>query len=240
MMKKLIALVLVAVLALSLVACGKTAITLDQTELVLDAAGETAMLNAETKADNLTWTSSDESVATVDANGTVTAVAPGTATITVTVDEKTSATCTVKCEWSDPVVLADFYNEVFNTLYPLDEEGYSTGPYCEDAAVMPDMVEMYYAGLTEISTTQLHAFIPMMSAVAYEVVLVEVADTADVEAVKAILQARIDAQVAGGAWYPETIEQWEQYSRIVSNGNYVMLAVGLDCDAFVDAFNALF
>ena len=46
---------------------------------------------------NVTWTSSNENVATVDANGTVTAKAPGTATITATAEggNGTSATCTV-------------------------------------------------------------------------------------------------------------------------------------------------
>ena len=48
------------------------------------------------------WTSSDESVATVD-GGKVTAVAPGTATVTATVGNKTAA-CTVTVESNDAVV----------------------------------------------------------------------------------------------------------------------------------------
>jgi len=132
--------------------------------------------------------------------------------------------------------LLTFYTDIFNELYPLDEEGYSTGPYCEDIAVMPEMLDGYYPGLSEIATNQIHVFIPMMSAVAYEVALIEVADSADVAAVEAILQARIDAQIDGGAFYPETIEQWEQYSRITSNGNYILMAVGTDCDYFIEAF----
>lgn len=240
MMKKLTSLVLVAVLALSLVACGKTTITLDQTELVLDAAGETALLTAETKADKLTWTSSDESVATVDANGTVTAVAPGTATITVTVDEKTSATCTVKCEWEVVIDLAAFYEELYAELYPLDSEGYSTGPFVEDFAVVPEMVEGFYPGLTAIGTKQMHIYIPAMSGVPYELVLIQVENAADVDAVKAILQARIDTESANQMNYPAVIENWELNSRIVSNGNYILMAVSEDCEAYVDAFNALF
>ena len=102
------------------------------------------------------------------------------------------------------------------------------------------MIEMYFPGLTAIDTKQLHIYMPGMSAVAYEVVLVEVVNESDVEAVKAILQGRIDAQAAGGAWYPEVVDGWINNSRIVSNGNYIMLAVGTDCDTFVDGFNALF
>ena len=53
----------------------------------------TASLNPATATDPISWSSSDGSVATVS-NGTVTAVGPGTATITATAGGKT-ATCTV-------------------------------------------------------------------------------------------------------------------------------------------------
>ena len=84
-----------------------------------------------------------------------------------------------------------------------------------------------------------------MSAVACEVVLVEVAEAADVDTVKAILQSRIDYQVGdetnpGGAWYPETIEAWKTNSRVVSNGSCVMMVVSDQADAIVSSFNALF
>ena len=248
-MKKLITLILAAAMIFSLAACGKTTVELDKTELTFTAAGETATLTAETKGE-LTWTSSDEAVATVDQSGVVTAVAPGTATITATAGE-VSAACTVKCEWVNPVDLDEFYNEMYNTLYPLDAEGNVTGPYAEDLAnPNPEygmteediamQIEMYYPGLLELETEQLHLYIPMMSFSAYEVVLVELSNESDVDALKTILQTRVDSQAAGGAWYPEAVEGWVNNARIVSNGCYVMLAVGPDCDAFVDAFNGKF
>lgn len=86
----------------------------------------------------------------------------------------------------------------------------------------------------------------MISAVACEIALVEVANAADVETVKAIFQARIDYQTIDngsgnpGAWYPATVEEWQNNSRIVSNGNFVMLIVWNDCDQIVEDFNALF
>ena len=72
-------------------------IKLDKTSVSLKA-GETAQLTAVVTPDNaadktVTWTSSDEKIATV-ADGKITAVAPGTATITATAGGK-SATCTV-------------------------------------------------------------------------------------------------------------------------------------------------
>ena len=76
-----------------------TGITLDQTSLSLNS-GTTAQLSATISPEDaiatITWTSSDESIATVDQNGLVTAVASGTCTITATtsVSGKT-ATCEV-------------------------------------------------------------------------------------------------------------------------------------------------
>ena len=73
-------------------------VSLDKTELSL-VEGDSETLTATVKPDNatdktVTWSSSDGSVATVDANGKVTAVKEGTATITAKAGEKT-ATCTV-------------------------------------------------------------------------------------------------------------------------------------------------
>ena len=97
-----------------------------------------------------------------------------------------------------------------------------------------------YPGLSDISTEQCLVYAHMFSLSAAESVLIQVRDAADVDAVKDILQARVDAQVNGGAFYPFAIEVWENNSRIVSNGNYIMLIVSEDCDAVVDEFNALF
>ncbi len=62
-----------------------TDVTLSESSLVLDV-GETAQLTAavvpEGTTDKLVWSSADESVATVDANGLVTAVGPGRTVIT--------------------------------------------------------------------------------------------------------------------------------------------------------------
>lgn len=120
---------------------------------------------------------------------------------------------------------------------------YSTLFQGEDAPAMAevtdDMLESLYPGLTDIELKQRVIYAPMISAVAAEVALVEVANAEDVEAVKAILQQRVDDQVAGGAWYPATIEVWENSSEIVVIDNYVCLFVGADKDAQVEAFRAL-
>ena len=104
----------------------------------------------------------------------------------------------------------------------------------------PDTLEAFYAGLGAIATKQCVVQLAAMSAVAFEFALIECENEADVEAVKAILEARKAYQVEGGAWYPEAVEGWLNNSRIVSNGCFVMLAVGQDCDTFVERFNELF
>lgn len=75
-----------------------TSVTLDANEMKL-AAGDKGQLTATVAPDNatdktVTWSSDKEEIATVDANGLVTAVAMGTAIITAKAGDKT-ATCKV-------------------------------------------------------------------------------------------------------------------------------------------------
>ena len=229
---------------------------LNRTDFTLFSAGSTWQLkvSGDPTGGTRTWTSSDESVATVSDNGTVTAVAPGTATVTVT-DSKSgqTASCTVRCNWEETaqepetpdesetpdepeqpaaegVDLQSFFDTI-NTAYEM--------PFM--MAVDSSLLDSTYAGLTGIATEQLVVYQCGMSpSPAGDVALVQVSDSADVDAVKAIFQARIDYMVEGGAWYPGPTEMWQNSSRIVSNGNYVMLVVNESCDSIVNDFNALF
>ncbi len=83
-------------------------VTLDNNSLTL-TEGDTGSLNASVNPDNATdktvvWTSSDESVATVDQNGVVTAVAPGSAVITASAGGK-SDSCEVTVNAYVPPVI---------------------------------------------------------------------------------------------------------------------------------------
>ena len=115
-LKKVLAIGMVAALAVSLVACGGTKIT----ELTLDSEktlnkGDTYQFAISYKAQNetdiekineaakdyvLEWASSNELVATVDENGTVTAIDVGDAVITVSVKnhDKLTASCNITVE----------------------------------------------------------------------------------------------------------------------------------------------
>ena len=129
-----------------------------------------------------------------------------------------------------------FYEETVTSI--VEEKGQDGFPM-----MMPlegEMLDAFYPGLSEIAMKQCLINTPAMSAVAVEFALVEVENAEDVEKVQAILQNRIDTQVAGGAWYPETIEGWENNSRLAVNGNSLMMVVYEDADAVVESFNALF
>lgn len=111
-------------------------------------------------------------------------------------------------------------------------------------ALMPmesDALDAFYPGLTALSLNQTVAYMPMMTAVPCEIVMVECANAADVETVKTLFQARITAQVDNHFNYPMVIEAWETEAQVVSNGNFVALFVvsGMT-DQVVSNFNALF
>lgn len=80
-------------------------LTLDKEELTFAEAGATAVLTPvftpEGTSAPITWTTSDEAIATVDEKGTVTAVAKGIATITATLENGQTAQAVVNCTWED-------------------------------------------------------------------------------------------------------------------------------------------
>ena len=126
-----------------------------------------------------------------------------------------------------------------------DELVFDDPDFNASAELYNEYLDVQYPGLTAIPTNQLLVYQPMMSAVVCEIALVEVQDSADIKAVVDILQARIAAQVGtedepGGAWYPASIAGWQNNSRIVSHGRYIMMIAYDKCDDVVAAFDALF
>ena len=134
---------------------------------------------------------------------------------------------------SSGVDLNGFYTSVCTTY---GENFPANMNLCESV----EMLDAFYPGLSGLETKQLMIYQPMMGAVVCEIALAEAANEADVETIKGIFQSRIDSQVDGGAWYPESIEGWKNNSRIVANGNTIMMIAYSECDAVVEAFNALF
>lgn len=148
-------------------------------------------------------------------------------------EEAPVVTPEVEAPAAGSVDLTAFYQSLMDTY---GENFPATMNLCESV----EMLDSFYPGLSAIDTKQMMIYQPMMGAVVCEIALVEVTNSADVDAVKGMMQARIDAQVEGGAWYPESIEGWKSNSRVVTNGNCVMMIAYSECDAVVDAFNGLF
>lgn len=247
-------------------------LSLNKNSFTLSKAGATYRLKytLSPEGGKVTFSSSDEKVATVSSSGTVTAVAPGSAVITVT-SGKLTAQCTVKCSWtaSKPAESKPAESKPAESAKPSapSQSTQDKLPAQEEKAVDlaafftkiekdydmssmeaadGELIENCYPGLSAIQTQQLAVYMCMMNPSPNgDVVLVQVKDSKDVDAVKAILQARIQYMVGdgngpGGAWYPEPTEMWENNSRIVTHGNYVMMVADFECDNIVNAFNALF
>lgn len=107
-------------------------VTLDKTTLSLKT-GESytlrvSVLSANTTTPTVTWTSSNNSVSAVDNNGIVTAITPGTATITAKAGDKT-ATCLVTVSSSEFSEAGILINGVKWTTRNVDAPGtFATNP----------------------------------------------------------------------------------------------------------------
>ena len=232
----------------------KDPVRASHSDVTLKAAGNSFALKVEGMEGvyAATYTSADPAIATVDENGLVTAVAPGTTTVSVQVEGNGTTydfSCIVRCNWKDAgaaegegagsaesddsasgsVDLTAFYNDMISQ-YEFQSLQAFTG----------EVLESYYPGMSAIATEQCLIMGTMMSMNNGEFCLVEVSDSKDVDTVKSIFQTRINNMAGGGAWYPGPTEIWTNNSRVVSNGNYVMMVVNPSCDDIVDAFNALF
>ena len=243
----------------------ESSLSLSKSDFTLFKTGATWQLKA--KADpaggEQSWKSSDEKVATVDEKGVVTAVGEGSAAITVT-DENTglSASCIVRVR-----VEEETSNNGSSSSSGSSSSGSGSSSSGSQSSkvdlsafasqMMADyefshlqladtsLMDSLYSGLSGVSTEQCLVYCTMMTMNNGEFVLVQVKDSKDVDTVKGILQARInymagDGENPGGAWYPGPTEQWKNNSRVVSNGNYVMMVVHENCDDIVSAFNDLF
>lgn len=107
-----------------------TGVELDKTglELTVDDTAKLTATVTPANADNakVSWTSSDETVATVDENGNVTAIAAGTATITVTTEDGGfTATCTVTVKAKSVPVDKSALEALYMELKDTANDGYT-------------------------------------------------------------------------------------------------------------------
>jgi hypothetical protein len=88
----------------------------------------------------------------------------------------------------------------------------------------PALINSFYPGLDDIALSQQAFYMPPIATHPCEIVLVEVKDGADVQAVADIFQARIDLG-ADNTTYPESAAGWQKYARVLRSGNYIGMIV---------------
>lgn len=236
-------------------------LSLSQTDVTLTYPGYVLKLTPAfagfgTGSTALSWSSSDDSVAAVDQEGNVTSVSPGKAVITAETYTGVQAVCIIRCRWTEEtpapdvsspaespapaqpaaVDLAAFAETILN--------GYEFSGFLQLADPSDELgsqlLTNFYPGLTDLTLEQSLIYVNGFSMNNGEFALVQAGSADDAADAAAILQARVDAMIDGGAWYPEPTRIWTEYSRVVTNGNYVMMVVHEQCDDIVNAFNALF
>lgn len=106
--------------------------------------------------------------------------------------------------------------------------------------VEAEYIAQIYPGLETYGLKQSVLKMAAITSIPYEFALVEVEDEANAQAVADIFQARIDAQIAGGAFYPATQEGWQK-AKVVTRGSVVaLICAGEEQDQALEAFNKLF
>ena len=115
--------------------------------------------------------------------------------------------------------LETLYNQGIEVLNQMGEDAPILFPETD-----VNYLENFYHGLADIELKQLYAGVAPVTNAPFEIILVEVANEADVATVMEIMQARVDRE-CDDSTYPENAEAWMNNCRITSRGNYVFLAV---------------
>jgi hypothetical protein len=88
----------------------------------------------------------------------------------------------------------------------------------------PSLIASFYPGLDGIELKQQAYYMPPIVTHPCEIVLVETANSADVQAVADIFRARI-AMGADNKTYPEIAAGWKLYAQVQTSGNFVCMIV---------------
>ena len=86
----------------------------------------------------------------------------------------------------------------------------------------PDVINEFYEGISDIELKQQLLYIHPITGFACEIMLVEVANEADVEKAVSIFESRI-ALGSDDSCYAETAALWKSNAQVQSYGNYVCL-----------------
>ena len=227
------------------------ALELTHTDVTLQSEGETFTLNVKNVPGiyACTFSSDNPDVASVDEQtGVVTAVANGVTNVNAHVESELGQrdfTCIVRCRWktseSQPVSgeasgadnrpsLSGFFSDLQS-----GHEGLGAMMVMDG-----ELLENYYPGLSSAANVEeILVQETMITTANVAVGLVKLSPDAsldDVIAVQNILQARIDTQANGGAFYPDSCDTWKA-GVITSVSNCVGMFVYPDeADSLADEF----
>lgn len=143
------------------------------------------------------------------------AAAPGEPDTTEYVPETTEAP-------QEELNLEELYNRGMEVLAGMGDSAPVLFPETD-----VNYLDNFYPGLASVGLEQLYAGVAPVTNAPFEIILVEVAEEADVQTVKEIFQARADRE-SGDSTYPENAEAWMNNCKITSRGCYVFLAVLMD------------
>ena len=147
----------------------------------------------------------------------------GTPSVPETTAPETTPATTAAPETTAPQAelpdLETLYNQGIEVLNQMGEDAPILFPETD-----VNYLNNFYQGLADVELKQLYAGVAPVTNAPFEIILVEVANEADVQTVLDIFQARVDRE-CDDTTYPENAEAWMNNCRITSRGNYVFLAV---------------
>jgi hypothetical protein len=123
---------------------------------------------------------------------------------------------------AEPLDLEKLYHQGMEVLAQMGDEAPILFPETNI-----DYLNEFYPGLADIELKQLYAGVAPVTNAPFEIILVEVADEADVPTMLEIFHARMDKE-SDDSTYPENAEAWINNCKITSRGCYVFLAVLMD------------
>ena len=113
-------------------------------------------------------------------------------------------------------------NSFYEAILAAQPEGAEALIFFEESN--PALINSFYPGLEDIELSQQAFYMPPIATHPCEIVLVEVKDSANVQAVADIFQARIDLG-ASNTTYPESAAGWQLYAQVHQSGNFVCMIV---------------
>lgn len=126
--------------------------------------------------------------------------------------------CGAEEEVEKDLVLEDVYQSI------LDAQSEDSQALVMFPEADPAVVDSIYPGLADIELDQQALYFPPIFGFASEIMLVEVTNKKDVDAVKELFQARID-RGASDTTYPENAEPWAKRAQVQVDGRYVCMIV---------------